>query len=61
MKAIRIICLHCGKILQDIPDVFKKDPRVDVEIAYGICEGFCKERLKMLRQLAKGLENKLNK
>jgi hypothetical protein len=61
MIVIIVICWRCGKVLQDIPPVFKKNPSVDIEIVFRVCREFCDGRLKMLREMGKRLENQLNK
>lgn len=61
MKVIKIVCPQCWKIHQDVPAVFKKDPRVEIEIVYRVCQPFCDGRLAILRQMGRRLQNKLNK
>ena len=62
MKVIRIICLHCRKVTQDIPNVFKKNPMVVVETVYGFCsEVSYEERKELLRRLRKKVAEKNEK
>ena len=61
MKVIKVVCPQCGQIHQDVPAILKKDPRVEIEIAYKVCQPICDGRLAILRRMGKRLQNKLNK
>lgn len=61
MKVIKVICPHCGIVIHDIPSVYKKDPRVVVEVVYNFCSAVPdeekKELLRRLRKKAAGKNN----
>mgnify|MGYP001197084239 CR=1 FL=1 len=62
MKVMKIICLHCRKVTQDIPHVFRKNPMVVVEVVYGFCPEVSDEMKKeLLHRLRKKVADKNDK
>jgi len=64
MNPIRVtivICSRCGKVLHDVPPVFKKNPAVVIDVTRGICPESCHQMLNELRRMGKHLEGLLNK
>ena len=53
ITASKVICGHCDKVLKDVPEMLKGDPRVIVEEVIGLCpEVTYADKEKVFRKLA---------
>ena len=49
-KRIRRDCAWCDKILEDIPEVDRNNPKIKIEITHGICEDCHKKEIDGMKE-----------